>query len=149
MGSRVGARIRLAEAPRGRKAGLAHAQHTVLGTDKDRAGGMQWQPLANLFQAWLIVGSSAGQKLGSKRTAGGPPGGALPFPSPPKHRAKTTPASWQSQLPKPPRSWTLGSRADSARPLLASLGSRQHAVAGSRFGGNPIGETSGRDVIPG
>lgn len=44
---------------------------------------MQWQPLASLLQAWLISGSSAGQKLGAKRAASGLPVGGLSF-SPPK-----------------------------------------------------------------
>lgn len=107
---------------------------------------MLWQPLASLLQERLIVGSSAGQKLGAKGAARGPPGGGLSFSPPQDTAPRLLKCSGVHKPPKPPLSWTLGWRVDSTRPLLACLGWRRHAVAGSRFGetlsGKPRGVTS-------
>lgn len=76
-------------APGGRKERLAHAQHTASGADKGWAGGMQGQAPASLLQAWPLFGSSAGQKLGAKRAASGPPVNGLSFFPTQSNRAET------------------------------------------------------------
>lgn len=101
--------------------------------------------LAGVANSWKQRGAEAGRQAGcwwaSRR-------GAVLLPTPNRGTSPVPRRSQASQTASGAGPY-LGSRAGSARPLLAHLGSRRHAAAGSRVGGNPVGETSGRDVTLG